>query len=156
MTVLLIKSCEKLWRVHAVEYLFHILSTLSWPIAKIITRLLNKAVCMRNGNRNVIKVRVLEATQTAEPILRYILPLCPCVSKHSESHLAPKDRKAFHALRRPVLSSRSFLLRMSWELDHCRCRKQRSSHLQSQRAHTSRHHLGLQNQPQRSAQMFLQ
>ena len=104
-----VRSCDvcMMWSTF-----FHILSTLSWPKPKIITRLLSKTICMPHGGKIVIKVRVLEATQTAEPIL-HILPLCPCVSKHSERHLAPKDRKAFHALRRPVLSSRSFPLRMS-------------------------------------------
>ena len=114
-------------------------------LAKINTRLLSKAIYMHHGDRNIIKVRVLEATQTAEPVLP-ILPVSPCVSKHSESHLAQKHRKAFHVLRRPVLRSRCFPVRLSWEFDH----------FQSQRAHPRRHHLCLQNQPQRSALMFLQ
>ena len=78
-------------------------------LARIHPPLRSKAICMHHGDKIVIKVRVLEATQTAEPILH----VSPCVSRHAESHLELKDRKAFQALRRPVLRSRCFHLRLS-------------------------------------------
>ena len=144
-----VKSCDVCILLHGVECwgpFFHILSKLSWPIAKIITWFLH------HRDKNIIKVRVLEAMQTAEPILP-ILYLYPCVAKHSESHLALLEPEGNHALRRPVLSRRCFHLHLSWEFDNCRGHKQKSFHLQSQRAHP---HLCLQTQPQWSAQMLLQ
>ena len=107
-----VNGCQKCSRHHLMNPRTIFSHSFEVELAKINSRLLSKAVCMRHGDKHVIKVRVLEATQTAEPILR-ILPLSPCVSKHSENHLALKDPPAFPALRRPVLRSRIFHLRLS-------------------------------------------
>ena len=67
----------------------HFSQSFDVEMAKINTPLLGKAIYMHHRSSriyNVITVPVLEATQTAEPILP-ILPVCPCVARHSESHL---------------------------------------------------------------------
>ena len=111
--ILEIYGCQKCSRHHLMNP--RTFFSCSFDIELANARLLSKAVCMRHGDTNDIKVRVLEATQTAEPIL-YILPILPvssCVSKHSESHLALKDAEGNHALIGPVPGSWFCPLRLS-------------------------------------------
>ena len=87
--------------------------TLNWP---------------RSGRSCFIKVGVLEAAQTAEPILHIL----PHVSKHLAFHLLLKGPTATQSLRHPVLN-KVFPLHLTIEFDVGGVHKERSAHLQSHR-----------------------